>query len=553
MKQKKKKKKREMKKSKISIIITNGDDQNNNPIMDDMDPKKMNNNTKSLAMINGDIEKQSSVSSTNVSTIDDDDDDDEKKTLYQIQTSWAVLRQMLLPFLIAGIGSVFAGVVLNAVTQWPVFVDIPQISIMVTAFLGLIGNIETTLASRLSTQANLGRMDSWHGIRDIVFGNFMVIQCQASTVGLFAAICSLAISAIREETRQKISTDSIILLCSTSVVTSIIANTLIATIIIIVILVARRLRINPDNISTPVAASMGDVCTISILAHVGQYLYELQYGRQIQITLMVLCLCAAPVFGVFARRNRWTKSVIYSGWTAILGAVIIEQPGGVVMEKAFQNYKVMSTFQPLVNGIGSNLVGIQTSRMSTFLHASAPKGLLPTSNPTPFVSPWFVFCSKDLHARMARLLMMVIVPAHLFYMAIIFTLQSTFDFNFVVTGPFMSVYIIAVVLQLALLLYLAYISVFWAWKHRINPDNSAIPFTSALADVFGNCLMAVAFTFLKWINDENTTIMENNDNNDASLMTTIFTNYNNNNNNLTTSTIATTTEQLLNNSTIIYY
>ena len=239
---------KEMKKSKISIIITNGDDQNNNPIMDDMDPKKMNNNTKSLAMINGDIEKQSSVSSTNVSTIDDDDDDDEKKTLYQIQTSWAVLRQMLLPFLIAGIGSVFAGVVLNAVTQWPVFVDIPQISIMVTAFLGLIGNIETTLASRLSTQANLGRMDSWHGIRDIVFGNFMVIQCQASTVGLFAAICSLAISAIREETRQKISTDSIILLCSTSVVTSIIANTLIATMIIIVILVARRLRINPGNL-----------------------------------------------------------------------------------------------------------------------------------------------------------------------------------------------------------------------------------------------------------------------------------------------------------------
>ncbi|OTF77168.1 solute carrier family 41-like protein [Euroglyphus maynei] len=492
-----------------------------------------------------DIEKQSS---TNVSSTDDDDeDDDEKKTLYQIQTSWAVLRQMLLPFLIAGIGSVFAGVVLNAVTQWPVFVDIPQISIMVTAFLGLIGNIETTLASRLSTQANLGRMDKWHGIRDIVFGNFMVIQCQASTVGLFAAICSLAISTIREETRQKLSIDSIILLCSTSVITSIIANTLIASIIIIVILVARRLGINPDNISTPVAASMGDVCTISILAFVSQFLYDIQYGRQIQITLMAVCLCVAPVFGVFARRNRWTRSVIYSGWTAILGAVIIEQPGGVVMEKAFQNYKVMSTFQPLVNGIGSNLVGIQTSRMSTFLHASAPKGLLPTSNPTPFVSPWFVFFSKDLHARMARLLMVVLVPAHLFYIAIIFTLQNTFDFNVAITGPFMSVYIIAVVLQLALLLYLAYISVFWAWKHRINPDNSAIPFTSALADVFGNCLMAIAFTFLKWINDDNTKIM---DFNDDMNVTTIMTNYNNNNNNFTMATIE---QQLLNNSTIIYY
>nr|XP_027196683.1 solute carrier family 41 member 1-like [Dermatophagoides pteronyssinus] len=449
---------------------------------------------------------------------------------------------MLLPFLIAGIGSVFAGVVLNAVTQWPVFVEIPQISIMVTAFLGLIGNIETTLASRLSTQANLGRLDKWHSIYDIIFGNIMVVQCQASTVGLFAAICSILISSVREETREKLTYDSIILLCSSSVLTSIIANTLIASIIIIVIIVARRLGINPDNISTPVAASMGDVCTISILAYVSQFLYDLNHGKEIQIILMSICLCVAPVFGWFARRNRWTRTVILSGWTAILGAVIIEQPGGVVMEKAFQNYKVMSTFQPLVNGIGSNLVGIQTSRMSTFLHASAPKGLLPTTNPTPYVSPWFVFLSKDLHARMARLLMMVLIPSHLFFIAIIFTLQSTFDFQFIITGPFMSVYIIAVIIQLALLLYLAYISVFWAWKNRINPDNSAIPFTSALADVFGNCLMAIAFTLLKWINDDNANIMEN-----SSIATTIITNFNDNN---TSTTMAT---KLLNDSLIIYY
>lgn len=47
-------------------------------------------------------------------------------------------------------------------------------------------------------------------------------------------------------------------------------------------------------------------------------------------------------------------------------------------------------------GVGSNLVGIQTSRMSTFLHASAPKGQLPASNPTYLVSPWFAFFSKGI-------------------------------------------------------------------------------------------------------------------------------------------------------------
>ncbi len=67
---------------------------------------------------------------------------------------------------------------------------------------------------------------------------------------------------------------------------------------------------------------------------------------------------------------------------------------------------------------------------------------------------------------------------------------------------------LAILIQVALLLYLAYVSVLWAWKRRINPDNSAIPFTSALADVFGNCLMAAAFTFLDSIGDVNAQVNE---------------------------------------------
>lgn len=97
-------------------------------------------------------------------------------------------------------------------------------------------------------------------------------------------------------------------------------------------------------------------------------------------------------------------------------------------------------------------------------------------------------------------------------MIILYYLQNTFEFEVHPTIPFLSVYLFAVFLQLALLLYLAYLSVFWAWKKRINPDNSAIPFTSALADVFGNCLMAVAFLFLKSIKDINA-----NDSNDQTI------------------------------------
>lgn len=104
--------------------------------------------------------------------------------------------------------------------------------------------------------------------------------------------------------------------------------------------------------------------------------------------------------------------------------------------------------------------------------------------------------------------MLVVVPAHLFYMTFIYIVQKQFGFELAITGAFIGTYSLAVIIQLAILLYLAYISVFWAWKMKINPDNSAIPFTSALADVLGNCLMAGAFTFLKLINDQNANFLE---------------------------------------------
>ena len=94
---------------------------------------------------------------------------------------------------------------------------------------------------------------------------------------------------------------------------------------------------------------MGDVCSIAILANIMNWLYKMK-SRPVQISLIVVFISIAPIFGYFARRNRYTRSVIYTGWSAILGAVIVEQPGGMVMQSAFEKFKVLSTFQPLVNG-----------------------------------------------------------------------------------------------------------------------------------------------------------------------------------------------------------
>ena len=44
---------------------------------------------------------------------------------------------------------------------------------------------------------------------------------------------------------------------------------------IIVIVLSHKCKINPDNIATPIAASLGDLTTLGILASIGGFLFRI--------------------------------------------------------------------------------------------------------------------------------------------------------------------------------------------------------------------------------------------------------------------------------------
>jgi solute carrier family 41 len=60
--------------------------------------------------------------------------------------------------------------------NWPVFQDVSALLILVPPLLGLKGNLDTCLASRLSTQANLGKMNSCRELWKMTVGNIAVVQ-----------------------------------------------------------------------------------------------------------------------------------------------------------------------------------------------------------------------------------------------------------------------------------------------------------------------------------------------------------------------------------------
>jgi solute carrier family 41 len=74
-----------------------------------------------------------------------------------------------------------------------VFVEVEELFILVPALIGLKGNLDTTLASRLSTQANLGNMVNVKEVMHIVIGNIALVQVQAIVAAFIVSIFSITV------------------------------------------------------------------------------------------------------------------------------------------------------------------------------------------------------------------------------------------------------------------------------------------------------------------------------------------------------------------------
>lgn len=205
--------------------------------------------------------------------------------------------------------------------HWKVFGKISELFILVPALLGLKGNLDMCLASRLSTQANLGRMSSKSDIIHMVVGNIALVQVQATVASFIVSVFAIGVG---NATHKSFVWSHAVLLISSSMFTATIScfvlgkrsikiviyqtsrirwsNQLfsfdccwkmvflwnmvsnlcylsviscwIDFVLVAVILLSHRFHMNPDNLATPLAASIGDVVSLTVLSFIASTLYE---------------------------------------------------------------------------------------------------------------------------------------------------------------------------------------------------------------------------------------------------------------------------------------
>lgn len=406
------------------------------------------------------------------------------------ETSCSITCQVFIPFMIAGMGTVAAGLLLDIVQHWNVFQEVPEMFVLVPALLGLKGNLEMTLASRISTLANLGSIDTSKERWSMALGNVCILQCQSLVLGLIASVFASIVGCFRE---GELNFHNVLLLSSSSLLTASLASFALGSLTIFVVIFSRKVNINPDNVAAPIAASLGDVVTLALLAHISKFIFErsAQYVW-VEASILILLLCLIPIWAYLSYRNPYTKQVLYSGWIPIISAVAISSGGGYILNFAVARYKEIAACQPVINGVGGNLVAVQACRISTYLHQRAkPDALTPQEL---CVSPFTAWFGKSVHSRTCRILILLSIPGHLIFISCVHFLKSTYT---PLTAQFLGFYMIAALLQVAILLYVTHCFVHYLWKWGFDPDDAAIPYLTALGDLLGTSFLFLAFLSLE--------------------------------------------------------
>ena len=223
-----------------------------------------------------------------------------------------------------------------------------------------------------------------------------------------------------------------------------------------VIAVSRRYNVNPDNVATPIAAALGDLVTLSLLAVVANLLSDC--SNVIIVIILLGYLLIIPICASRARVNPHTSDILTNGWTPVLSAMVISSMGGKILNSVIVSYPDIAVFQPVINGVAGNLVGIQASRISTDLHRSSKLGSLPAKvSSCNLINPMFTFspssCSISSmmsgNATAALVLLFLVIPGHLtFNLAI--GLSQGFK---VLSSVFLILYLLAAVLQVIYIIY----------------------------------------------------------------------------------------------------
>lgn len=324
-----------------------------------------------------------------------------------------------------------------------------------------------------------------------------LIQAQAIFLTLFATLMTFAMETLRQGIEHHPPVENFVFLGSNSLIAMNIASAATGTIMVIVVIVSLRFALDPDNIATPIASSLGDLFTIVIMIGIAEIYFpfsSLSIWVPLTVTAIFCALSPVAVFIASKDEQAWVAAR-QQGPTFLLAAVL-SSGAGVVQAFGATMFPELTVYQPLIAANSGNRAGLQSARISSYLNTyTGPNRRRMRLN------PWKYYTSNDIESR-AAFILLISCPAY--QIIFVFTAHliayiglSPLKLNIL----FLVGYLCTYFFQTFILVYLAEILVYSLFRYGLDPDMHAIPLLTSIGDLMGTSLLFLLFYLMSFIRD----------------------------------------------------
>lgn len=393
-----------------------------------------------------------------------------------LRTDPASVRSGFIALVLSTCAGLVAGLVLGSITD--TLIALPGLVVLAPAAIGLRGNVFGALASRLSTQAQLGELNFSRRLSSIMGQNLV-----AATI--LSISCSFILAAVAKIVSEAFGISNVISFIDFFVI-SIIGSIIPTIVVMIVTVLLAKMCIKRDwdldNVAAPIVTATGDMVTIPSLV-LATVFVGIAWVTPVIAILSVGLAGALLVAGFISRFDLIKQVVRQSLPILILGGTISILAGLTVQGSldSLSEYPIFLVMIPPLLSINGAIASILSARISTKLH-------LGIVNADRFgISP----ISEDV-----TLSYLLTVPV--FFILGVFC--STYSIFGHLAGPgfflVIAVAVIAGTVATTLSNFVGYITAIMTYRFGFDPDNFAVPAVTSISDLIGAIVLIITIGIL---------------------------------------------------------
>ena len=277
----------------------------------------------------------------------------------------SVIKESFIALLICALGDLFAGIILGNMTFF--LETFPGLLVIIPGAIGMRGNIFGSFASRLSTNLHIGMISPKFEFSEQLNDNIISSFVLTLLLSMFLAIIAKLFCILFHY--ESISTVDLILI---SVIAGVISNLIMLPITMLISFRSFNHGWDPDNVTTPIIAAVGDLFTLpAIIAsvYILTYLNSYLLIKDIISIIIVILIIIALIYTI--KRGEESKKIIYQSTPVLLLCSFLGVSAGGILNSSVETLLTnpsLLTLLPLFSGVSGSLISILSARLSSGLH-----------------------------------------------------------------------------------------------------------------------------------------------------------------------------------------